>query len=172
MKKIIAGFLAAVTILSVGSAAYAATPATKSSPAKLDSSTIANNQAIWQEVQTSRITILTNEGQVNKLRFDIRATMIQVRLKINALRKDKATVTQGQIDAIKTAITSINSERKAFATTHKDIMKNIYPALRDARKSKDYDTIKVKFDAIIAEQQSRIADLQKVLDSINSILNI
>ena len=164
MKKIIAGILAAVTVLSASSMAFAATPA--------NSSTVANNVAIRQEVLSSRATIRGNEVTANQLRKDIVATMAKVRQKLTAMKKDPANVTQDQINALKTAIANIKSERATMVSTHKDVLKNLYPTLKAAIKARDYNTIVTQFNAIIAEQQSRISDLQNLLDSVNSVLNI
>ena len=164
MKKIIAGILAAVTVLSASSMAFAATPA--------NSSTVANNVAIRQEVLSSRATIRGNEVTANQLRKDIVATMAKVRQKLTAMKKDPANVTQDQINALKTAIANIKSERTTMVSTHKDVLKNLYPTLEAAIKARDYNTIVTQFNAIIAEQQSRISDLQNLLDSVNSVLNI
>jgi len=170
MKKIIAGILASVTILSIGSVAFATGTAKTTTPIKAQSSSaIANNQAIRAEVLAARATIMTNEAQIKQLRTDIRTALVDAKKKIEALKADP-TVTQAQLDAIKAALASVKDGRKAFATAHKDVIKNIYPDLKVARQARDYDTIKAKFDAIIAEQQSRIADLQKILDSVKSIL--
>ncbi len=95
--------------------------------------------------------------------------LVDAKQKIEALKADP-NVTQAQLDAIKAALASVRTDRKAFASTHKDVIKNIRPDLKVARQARDYATIKANFDAIIAEQQSRIADLQKILDSVKSIL--
>jgi hypothetical protein len=174
MKKIISGFLAIIMMFSIGTVAFASQTSTSAS--KVESS-IDIKPKIGELVAT-RQTIHDNEIQLNINQKDVRAALIAVRQKIAALKKNETALTQAQIDSLKAALSSIKDARKALIANHKGKIASIYQDLNKAKekvikekliKNRDYTEIKASFDAILAEQASRKADLQRILDSINSI---
>ncbi len=167
MKKILSGILAFAMMASIGTISFAG-------PAQNAASTVSALKANLQEIKDKSQTIRDNEKALMELRKSVLTAINSVKEKVKTLKENETTLTQAQIDSLKAALSSIKTARKTLAANHfgkiAKIRLEMPKARQDIRNKADYTAILENFDAILAEQASRKADLQKVLDAINSIV--
>lgn len=169
MKKFVSIIvLSAVLITGNIAFAQAATP----SSAKYNiTQSVSDYRARLSEIAPVLQTLRNNRAEVLRLRADAREAYNKAKSHIKELLANKDNLTPEQIQSIKEALNDIKQDRQALEGTQGDITQ-VLPDLRAARKDRNLEEAKKDLNSIIDVQNTRIADLKKLIDDLNKIASL
>jgi predicted nucleic acid-binding Zn-ribbon protein len=168
-KKLMA-LLIIVSVLFTGTIVFAEGTTTSTAKAKITDK-IKNFKDNVAEVKPLLDTISANRTQLAKLRTDGETAYKTTKKKLKDLLKAKDTLTPEQIEALKQDIATLTDDRNLIKTTIGAVEKESID-LRAAKKSKDIDAYKTSLNNIIAIQNTKIANWNKIIADLNKITEV
>ena len=175
MKKIFSILIALMMVFSTGAIAFATegTTEVKDKPAKVHI-TNTTTQAIkvvkpdLTVLKSLRTQILTNRTTIAAIKAEIKVEHKLVMAKIKELR-NADTITEDQIAEIKALKQGIKMGRGTYEDNHKGVLEQERATLKAAHENKNLDAIKTGLENIIKEQNSKIVDLNAILENLNKV---
>lgn len=169
MKKMISVILLSALLLT-GNVAFAQA-ATLSTARPSITQSVSDYKAKLAELTPLLQTIRSNRTQTLSLRANARDAYTTAKNHIKELIKNKDSLTSEQIQAIKDSLNVLKQDKQALGDTVGDIA-NELPDLRAARKDRNIEQVKNSLNKIISVQNTRITELQKVINDLNKIANL
>lgn len=112
-----------------------------------------------------------NSLDVKALTLEIRQKSVEVKKKVSEIRKNDSQIDEETLMNIKAQLDKINADRKEIAATIGDIHTEVLK-MRDNRRDKNYEAIKENMNNILATQESRLEDLNKLNADMDALLRI
>lgn len=116
-------------------------------------------------------TIRSNRTKLLNQRATARDAYNKAKAHVKELIKDKDNLTPERIEAIKAAVEVLKQDQHVIAGTLGNIQKETL-GLRTAKQGKNFDGFINSLSNISAVQNTRIGDLQKVIDDLNRIASL
>lgn len=175
MKKILSIILI-VGLLLTGTVVFAAPTATAASDRTTVKDAVKSKLSGKLQDFKNRITeskplleeIRSNKTKFAKLKAESKTAYNEAKKKVKEMLKNKDSLTPEQIEAVKQAVSTLANDKKQLSNTLGNIGAESV-SLRDAKKNKDIEAYKQALNNIISIQNTRISNLQTVIDDMNKI---
>ena len=169
MKKIISVMLLSALLLT-GNVTYAQAATLSSAKTNITQS-VSDYKAKLAELTPLLQTIRSNRTQIIELRANARNAYNKAKSHIKDLKQNKENLTSEQIQAIKDSLNVLKQDKQVLGDTMGDIAHEL-PDLRTARRDKNIEKVKSSLNTFIGVQNTRITELQKIIDDLNKISNL
>lgn len=129
------------------------------------------NKAVMEQVKPLVKCIRENKTEMNKLRAQIKNKHQLLQDKIDQLSQDKDSLTQEQIEKLQNSLETVKQTRQLIENTKGKIDDQCIN-LGQAKKKYNAENAEQSLNNIISIQKERIQALDKILEELDSILNI
>ena len=125
------------------------------------------NRAKLSEIAPLQEKVRTNRAEILSLKLQASDGYNKAKSHIKGLIKNKDNLTPTQIESTKQSLNVIKQDKQSIADTYGEIQKNTLD-LRIAKSEKNFDAVTNSLNSIIAVQNTRIKDLQKIINDMNN----
>ncbi len=120
------------------------------------------------DIKLLKDQITANQETISGLRADARVAFMEAKARIKALMADFENLTDEEIEMLRADINTISADRLLMAQTAGDIAQERI-SLKVAKRDNDPEAHKVALNNIISIQNTRIANLNKIISDLNKI---
>ncbi|OLN32048.1 hypothetical protein [Desulfosporosinus metallidurans] len=164
MKKIVSAILLSAILLT-GNIAFAQGSTLANAKSKITQAT-ADYRAKLAEIAPLQEKVRTNRTELLRLKKEANDAYNKAKSHIKGLLKNKDNLTPAQIKSLKESLDIIIQDKQSLAGTIGGIQKETLD-LRTAKMEKNFDGVKNSLNSIIAVQNTRLEDLQRIISDIN-----
>lgn len=168
MKKILSIILLSAILLT-GHIAFVQGSTLSTANAKI-TQTVADNKAKLTEIAPLLEKIRTNRTKILSQKVEARSAYNKAKSHVKELIKNRDNLTTAQIESLKEALKVIQQDKQSLAGTIGEIQKETLD-LRVAKREKNFDEVINSLNSIIAVQNTRIEDLQRIIADLNDAAN-
>lgn len=127
---------------------------------------MADYKARLVEIAPLQEKIRTNRTEVVTLKASVSTAYNKAKVHIKGLLKNKDNLTPTQIESIKESLNVIKQDKESLAGTIGKIQKETLE-LKTARSENNFAEVTNSLNSIITVQNTRIEDLQRIIDDLN-----
>lgn len=164
MKKIVSVILLSAILLT-GNIAFVQ-GSTLSTAKNNISQAVADYKAKLVVIAPLQEKIRTNRAEILRLKKEASDAYNKAKSHIKELIKNKDNLTPAQIKSLKESLDIIIKDKQSLAATMGGIQKETLD-LRTAKMEKNFDEVINSLNSIIAVQNARLEDLQRIISDLN-----